>query len=200
MTTLLINNGAHPDIMQVGSKFLSLYWTVIISKNKEMTKLLAEKGANLNFCKQDYHPSHLVFEAVIADDQDDVKFFVQYGSFVDIKINNASNLLEYALMNGHKEMAAIILQNMSDKNISEPSKGPLLDAILTKMIKSTPKPHKIKSKIARLSDLLEIFTVDNPNLNGKAVLFGISTLPLLEKLYNLYLCPNTWVNENIPRF
>ena len=198
MTKLLINNGANPDIIKVGSQHLSLYWTVAISQNKEMTKLLVEKGANLNCFHKYYSPSYLVRKAIISGDKDDVQFFVQYGSFVDLEIQDASNLLEYALMNGHKEMAAIILQNMSDKIISEPLKGPLLDPILTKMIKSTPNPHKIKSEIARLSELLEIFTVYNPNLTNQEFLFGNKTLPLLEKLYNLYLCPNTLINENIP--
>ncbi len=101
-------------------------------------------------------------------------------------------------MNGHKEMAAIILQNMSDKNISDPSKGPLLDPILRKII-SNWFNHKESGKINNiqlLSDLLEIFTVNNRNLNNKGYLFGSTTLPLLEKLYNPCL---SLLNENIKR-
>ncbi len=200
MTKLLINNGANPDILRVGDRQLSLYWTVFISKNKEMTKLLVEKGANLNFYSKYHSPSYLVGNAIISGDKDDVKFFVQYGSFVDVEYENASNILEYALMNGHKEIAAIILENMSDKNISDPSKGSLLDPILRKMISNqlNHKESEKMNKIKQLSDLLEIFTVDTPNLENKGCLFGITTLPLLEKLYNLYLCPNTLINENIP--
>lgn len=190
MTTLLLDNRAHPDIMKVDSEELSLYWAVHMNKNKEMTKLLVEKGANLNLYSKYYSQSYLLSKAVIEDNTDDVVFFVKHGSFVDIEILNANNSLDYALINDRKDMAAIILQNMSDKNISDPSKGTLLDPILDKIILHWSIHHKETEKINNiqlLSDLLEVFTVDNPNLNDKGVLFGSNTLPLLEELFNKIL-------------